>query len=178
MAGSCRRLLFAHFAQKGETDDGVAMPDVPWYNSQAYRAYKQECLTFLVSSQVVRADVMCMVNERICASLMVICVEQAIQMPTYQLLCTRRRSQCSPNMKKGNSGVRSHAKWLGYSTESPWREACLQVVAVQSISGSRGMNYLHAFFMIATTKLYTWVSPILERDWGLKLSSQMGYRFL
>ena len=43
-------------------------------NSQAYRAYKQECLTFLVSSQVVHADVMCMVGERIYASLVVSCV--------------------------------------------------------------------------------------------------------
>ena len=74
MAGSCRRLHFAHFAQKGEIDDGVAMSDVPRYNSQAYRAYKQECLTFLVSSQVVCADVMCMVDDRICASLVVSCV--------------------------------------------------------------------------------------------------------
>jgi len=74
MAGSCKWLLFVHFAQKGEIDDGVAMPDVPQYHLQAYRAYKQECLTFLVSSQVVRADVMCMVDERICASLVVSCV--------------------------------------------------------------------------------------------------------
>lgn len=74
MAGSCRQLHFAHFVQKGEIDDGVAMLDVPRYNSQAYRAYKQECLTFLVSSQVVHADVMCMVGERIYASLVVSCV--------------------------------------------------------------------------------------------------------
>lgn len=54
IVASCRRLLFSHFAQKEESDDGVAMPNIPRYNTQAYRLYKQECLTFLVSSQVVR----------------------------------------------------------------------------------------------------------------------------
>ena len=71
LAASCRRLLFAHFAKKGEVDDGIVVPSVPRYNSQGYRVYKQECLTFLVSSQVVRtyATCMCIVYEGVCASI-------------------------------------------------------------------------------------------------------------
>lgn len=53
LAGCCRRLYFAHFAKDGETDDGVTnLPKSP-YNSKAYRAFKQECLAFLLSSQTV-----------------------------------------------------------------------------------------------------------------------------
>ena len=54
MAACCRRLLFSHFAEENEKDDGVTMPVIPRYNTQTYRAFKQECLTFLLSSQVVR----------------------------------------------------------------------------------------------------------------------------
>ena len=52
VAACCRRLLFSHFAA-GAEDDGVAHPAIPHYNSQLYRTFKQECLTFLVSSQTV-----------------------------------------------------------------------------------------------------------------------------
>ena len=52
LAATCRRLLFAHFAE-GINDDGEHSPKIPRYNSQAYRGFKQECLTFLVSSQTV-----------------------------------------------------------------------------------------------------------------------------
>ena len=55
IAACCRRLLFSHFARQDEVDDGVTMPEVPRYNSQAYRIFKRECLQFLVSSQVVCA---------------------------------------------------------------------------------------------------------------------------
>ncbi len=52
MAACCRRLMFAHFAPS-ESDDGTYAPEVPRYNTQDYRNFKQECLTFLVSSQAV-----------------------------------------------------------------------------------------------------------------------------
>ncbi len=57
LAACCRRLLFSHFASENEGDDGVTLLDVPRYNTQAYRAFKQECLGFLTSSQVVRVHV-------------------------------------------------------------------------------------------------------------------------
>ena len=53
IAACCRRLLFSHFAKGAEVDDGDTMPDVPRYNTNAYREFKQECLQFLVSTQVV-----------------------------------------------------------------------------------------------------------------------------
>ena len=53
IAACCRRLLFSHFAQEAEVDDGDTMPEVPRYNTNAYREFKQECLQFLVSTQVV-----------------------------------------------------------------------------------------------------------------------------
>lgn len=52
VAACCRRLLFTHFGD-GADDDGVTHPTIPHYNSQSYRAFKQECLTFLMSSQTV-----------------------------------------------------------------------------------------------------------------------------
>ena len=52
VAACCRRLLFSHFAE-GASDDGVTNPSLPRYNTQAYRAFKQECMTFLLSSQTV-----------------------------------------------------------------------------------------------------------------------------
>lgn len=52
IAASCRRLLFAHFSGEND-DDGTAELSIPRYNSQPYRCFKQECLTFLVSSQTV-----------------------------------------------------------------------------------------------------------------------------
>lgn len=53
IAASCRRLLFEMFGS-GECDDADAqMPDIPRYNSTSYREFKQECVTFLVSTQIV-----------------------------------------------------------------------------------------------------------------------------
>ena len=51
VAAACRRLMFVHFAE--QEDDGKYMPEVPRYNSQKYRDWKQECLDFLVSTQLV-----------------------------------------------------------------------------------------------------------------------------
>lgn len=53
VAACCRRLLFSHFAGDGVSDDGSTDLDVPRYNKTAYRVFKQECLTFLMSSQTV-----------------------------------------------------------------------------------------------------------------------------
>ena len=52
MAACCRRLLFSHFCGEGD-DDGETDITVPKYNSTRYRVFKQECLTFLLSSQIV-----------------------------------------------------------------------------------------------------------------------------
>ena len=53
IAASCRRLLFEQFGC-GEVDDVDAnMPNIPRYNSTIYREFKQECLAFLVSTQIV-----------------------------------------------------------------------------------------------------------------------------
>ena len=52
MAACCRRLLFAHFSPD-KADDGTFSPDIPRYNSQDYRKFKLECMTYLVSSQIV-----------------------------------------------------------------------------------------------------------------------------
>ena len=53
VSASCQRLLFAHFSEDGRTDDGKYMPEVPLYNTQKYREFKQECVGFICSSQVV-----------------------------------------------------------------------------------------------------------------------------
>lgn len=58
MASCCRRLLFSHFAKEEEFDDGETDIAIPRYNSQSYRAFKQECLTFMLSSQTVRIKYM------------------------------------------------------------------------------------------------------------------------
>ena len=52
LAASCRRLFFDYFAD-GNPDDGEYYPEKPRYNTRAYRAFKQECLTFLVNSHTV-----------------------------------------------------------------------------------------------------------------------------
>ena len=45
--------MFSHFAVEGETDDGETNPSVPYFNSNGYKAFKQECLTYLLTSQMV-----------------------------------------------------------------------------------------------------------------------------
>lgn len=52
VAASCRRLVFAHFAE-GSEDDGQYMPSIPRYNSEKYRNFKKECVTYLHSPRVV-----------------------------------------------------------------------------------------------------------------------------
>ena len=54
VAASCHRLLFAHFGEEGTSDDGEYMPDIPRYNTQKFRDFKQECIGYLCSSRVVR----------------------------------------------------------------------------------------------------------------------------
>jgi len=53
LAACCRKLYFVHFAKDGETDDGITDLPKQHYNSKPYRAFKQECLAFLLSSQTV-----------------------------------------------------------------------------------------------------------------------------
>ena len=53
VSACCRRLLFSHFGDPGTVDDGNTLLSVPRYNSQAYREFKQECVTYLLSSQTV-----------------------------------------------------------------------------------------------------------------------------
>ena len=55
VAASCRRLLYAHFSKEDGADDGKYMPEVPRYNAQKYRDFKQECVGFICSSRVVRS---------------------------------------------------------------------------------------------------------------------------
>lgn len=52
VAASCRRLLFCHFSN-GQKDDGLYMPTIPRYNSDKYRAFKKECVTFLHGPRIV-----------------------------------------------------------------------------------------------------------------------------
>ena len=80
MAACYRRLLFAHFSSDS-TDDDTFQPDVPRYNTQDYR-FKLECLTYLVSSQVVNKVGLC-IFLLLCIDVMFQSqpmVEQAIQM--------------------------------------------------------------------------------------------------
>lgn len=53
LAACCRRLLFSHFAVGEGPDDGTTELLVPRYNTARYREFKQECLTFLLSTQTV-----------------------------------------------------------------------------------------------------------------------------
>lgn len=53
VAACCRRLVFSHFAETGAVDDGTTTPTIPRYNSQPYISFKQECVTYLLSSQTV-----------------------------------------------------------------------------------------------------------------------------
>jgi len=52
VAATCRRLLFVHFGE-GMEDDGEQMPQIPRYNTQKYRDWKSECLSFLSSPTTV-----------------------------------------------------------------------------------------------------------------------------
>ena len=63
VAACCRRLLFTHFGE-GAEDNCEAEIEVPRYNKQTYRVFKQECLTYLVSSQMVCYNVQCMLMCR------------------------------------------------------------------------------------------------------------------
>ena len=54
IAANCRRLLFAQFAPEISDTVHGDMPDLPRYNSQQYREFKAECMTLLVSTQIVR----------------------------------------------------------------------------------------------------------------------------
>ena len=53
VAACCRRLVFSHFAEPESVDDGTTNPIIPRYNSQPYISFKQECVTYLLSSQTV-----------------------------------------------------------------------------------------------------------------------------
>ena len=55
VAACCRRLLFTCFGD-GVVDNESVHIEVPRYNSQLYRDYKQECLTLIVNSQIVSSD--------------------------------------------------------------------------------------------------------------------------
>jgi len=59
LAASCRRLLFTEFGPELVDGSESPMPEIPRYNSQGYRAYKRECLMFLVSSQIVSVKGTC-----------------------------------------------------------------------------------------------------------------------
>ena len=52
VAACCRRLLFAHFGENLVEEESVCL-DIPRYNSQPYREYKEECVSFIASSQIV-----------------------------------------------------------------------------------------------------------------------------
>lgn len=56
VAACCRRLMFSHFAEEGAIDDGMTTVTVPRYNSQPYISFKQECVTYLLSSQIVSSE--------------------------------------------------------------------------------------------------------------------------
>ena len=53
VAATCRRLLYAHFASDNLKDDGEYMPHIPRYNTQKYREWKAECVSYLSSSTTV-----------------------------------------------------------------------------------------------------------------------------
>ena len=53
VAATCRRLMFAHFASNDLSDDGKNMPHIPRYNTQKYREWKAECVTYLSSPTTV-----------------------------------------------------------------------------------------------------------------------------
>ena len=52
VAATCRRLMFIHFGEN-MVDDGNQMPQIPRYNSQKYREWKSECMTYLSSPTTV-----------------------------------------------------------------------------------------------------------------------------
>lgn len=53
IAASCRRLLFIHFGDEDKSDNGNYMPTIPRYNAEKYKNFKQECLSYLMSPQLV-----------------------------------------------------------------------------------------------------------------------------
>ena len=54
IAGTFRRLLFIEFSNGLDSDDdGGVMPEVPRYNTQAYRDFKTKCVSILVNTQTV-----------------------------------------------------------------------------------------------------------------------------
>jgi hypothetical protein len=53
VSASCRRLLFLHFAEESEEDNGRYMPVIPRYNTNRYKEFKQECLYYLHSPRLV-----------------------------------------------------------------------------------------------------------------------------
>ena len=52
VAAYCRRLLFSHFGDNVVDEENVSL-DIPRYNSQDYKKYKQECVSFIANSQIV-----------------------------------------------------------------------------------------------------------------------------
>ena len=50
---SCRQLLYSHFAVDNGQDDRTYMPKIPHYNSNTYKAFKSECMTYLHSPRIV-----------------------------------------------------------------------------------------------------------------------------
>ena len=53
IAGTCRRLLFTEFAPNLEDEADGCMPEVPRYNTHAYREFKSKCLSIIVNTQIV-----------------------------------------------------------------------------------------------------------------------------
>ena len=52
VAAYCRCLLFSHFGADIVDDENASL-EIPRYNSQLYRDYKLDCVTFVTNSQVV-----------------------------------------------------------------------------------------------------------------------------
>jgi len=64
IAASCRRLLLEKFGSGQLDDENSRMPNIPRYNSTPYREFKQECLSFLVSTQMVSVEIFLLSLDR------------------------------------------------------------------------------------------------------------------
>ena len=124
VTATCRRLMYIHFGE-GMEDDGSQCPQIPRYNSQKYRDWKTECMTYLSSPTTVSGNmdvyflfshltlilyvtILVLHTHLTCRALLM--SRQPCRWPCSPLRCTTKCRECLLYLKMENSRDSKHTR--------------------------------------------------------------------
>ena len=125
VAACCRRLMFSHFAGPEDIDDGTTIPVIPRYNSLPYISFKQECVTYLLSSQTVKIH-----SGVLYFHVWVVSVESTNDKSCYpdgtiEGAYLSQNAECVHNVRgRKTKGTETKKNDRGHPTESIRRQTC------------------------------------------------------